>query len=111
MRTRSYGRFAVLSLALVADAGAQSVAPASEPATHTSKPGLFDCAIANQKKAEAALDVYERVERVETRKNANDPIPSSVKISRVIPSGTGMDRIPVGPDGVPADPAAYRSSL
>src|SRR5207245_392237 len=37
--------------------------------------------------------------------------PASVKISRVIPSGTGMDRIPVGPDGQPTDAAAYRADL
>ncbi len=101
----------MLWLALAMDAAAQSVAPESEPGAQSTKPNLFDCAIANQKKGEAALDVYERIERVETRKNPNDPAPATVKISRVIPSGTGMDRIPVGPDGTPSDPEAYRSSL
>jgi hypothetical protein len=87
------------------------VAPDTTPAIGAAKPGLFDRVIANQEKNEEALDVYERIERVEIRKNANDPIPFSVKIARVIPSGTGMDRIPVGPDGQPADAAAYRAEL
>ena len=81
------------------------------PAIAPAKPGLFDRVIANQRKSEDALDLYERIERVEVRKNANDPTPSTLKIARVIPSGTGMDRIPVGPEGQPADPAAYRVEL
>lgn len=72
---------------------------------------LFERVIANQKKDDAALEVYERIERVETRKNANDPNPTSIKIARVIPSGTGMTKIPIGPDHQPADAAAYRASL
>jgi hypothetical protein len=75
------------------------------------KPLLFDRVIANQKKNEEALDVYERIERLEIRKNASDANPSTVKISRVIPSGTGMDHIPVGADGQPTDAAAYRTAL
>src|SRR5205807_8571777 len=39
------------------------------------------------------------------------PVPASVKITRVIPSGTGMDKIPVNADGRPADTAAYRTRL
>jgi hypothetical protein len=111
MSTRFFVSIAVLSLALVAYAAAQSVVPDSTPTMGPAKPGLFERVISNQKKDEAALDLYERIERVETRKNPNDPAPASVKIARVIPSGTGMDRIPVGPDGQPADPAAYRADL
>jgi len=72
---------------------------------------LLDRVITNQKRDEAALDVYERLERLETRKNANDPVPSSVKIARVIPSGTGMDKIPVKANGHPSDAEAYRARL
>jgi hypothetical protein len=82
---------------------AQSVAPEGA--------SLFDRVITNQKKDDAALDVYERVERLETRKNPNDPSPASVKLLRVIPSGTGMYKIPIGPDRQPTDAAAYRESL
>ncbi len=111
MRARIFVSIAVLSFALAADTAAQSVAPDSAAATGPAKPSLFDRVVANQKRDEAALDVYERIERVEFRKHPNDPAPASVKISRVIPSGTGMDRIPVGPDGQPTDAAAYRADL
>jgi len=102
---------ALLSLAFAADAAAQSAVPDTTPTTGPTKPDLFKRIIANQKKGEAALDLYERIERVETRKNPNDPTPSAVKISRVIPSGTGMVRIALGPDGKPKDSAAYRADL
>lgn len=72
---------------------------------------LLDRVITNQKKDEAALDLYERLERLETRKNPNDPVPAAVKIARVIPSGTGMDKIPVNVDGHPPDADAYRARL
>jgi hypothetical protein len=100
-----------LSLLLAAQASAQTVAPDSATVTGTANPGLFDRVIGKQKKNEQALDLYERLERVETRKNLNDPAPPVVKTFRVIPSGTGMDRIPLGPSGQPADPAAYRRAL
>lgn len=102
---------AVLSLALAAFAAGQAVAPDSTPVIGPAKSDLFDRIIANQKKEEATLDLYERIERVETHKNPNSPAEISVKVSRVVPSGTGMDHLPVGPDGRPADAAAYRSAL
>src|SRR5437588_12731271 len=102
---------ALLSLALAADAAAQSAVPDSRPTIGPTKPDFFNRVIANQKKGEAALDLYERIERVETRRNPNDPAPSAVRISRVIPSGTGMVRIALGPDGKPKDSATYRADL
>jgi hypothetical protein len=111
MLKRAFVHIAVLSLALAADAAAQSMVPDSGPAIGPAKPDLFQRIIANQKKGEGALDLYERIERVESRKNPGDPAPASVKIARVIPSGTGMFRIPVGDDGKPGDPAAYRADL
>jgi hypothetical protein len=63
------------------------------------------------KEAEHAQYLYERIERVETRKQAGDADPQSVRISRVIPAGTGMAKIPLGLDGKPADADAYRAEL
>jgi hypothetical protein len=63
------------------------------------------------KEAERAQYVYERIERVETRKQAGDADPLSVKVSRVIPAGTGMAKIPLGPNGKPTDLDAYRAEL
>jgi hypothetical protein len=111
MIRRAFIPVAMLSSALGAGAAAQSIVPESTPVIAPAKPHSFDRIIANEKKGEAALDVYERIERVETRRGPNDPTPVATKIMRVIPSGTGMDRIPVGADGKPADSAAYRAEL
>jgi hypothetical protein len=111
MLKRTFFFMALLLLALAADGAAQSVVPDSRPTIGPAKPDFFNRVIANQKKGEAALDVYERIERVETRKNPKDAAPVAIKISRVIPSGTGMVRIPLGTDGKPRDDAAYRADL
>jgi hypothetical protein len=111
MPKRRFLRIAMLSLALGASAAGQSVAPDSTPAVASAKPSLFDRVVANQRKNEEAGDVYERIERLEVRKNPSDGAPTTVKIARVIPSGTGMTHLAVGPDGQPTDPAAYRADL
>lgn len=67
--------------------------------------------VENQKKNDAALDLFERIERVEVKRSTSDIQPPEVKISRVIPAGTGNDHIALGPDGTPADAAAYRAAL
>jgi hypothetical protein len=111
MRMHAFIPVVLLSLALAAAAAAQSAVPDTTPTIGPSKPDLFKRIIANQKKDEAAMDLYERLERVETRKNSSDPSPPAVKVSRVIPSGTGMYKIAVGENGKPTDAAAYRASL
>ena len=111
MLKRAFVPIAVLSSAFAAVAAAQSIAPDSTPTIAPAKPDLFLHVIANQKRGEAALDLYERIERVESRKTPGDPAPATIKISRVIPSGTGMFRIPVADDGKPSDSSAYRADL
>jgi hypothetical protein len=70
---------------------------------------LLERVIANQKKDDMAQFTYERLERLEVHKNsAQQP---EIKTSRAVPAGTGIDRIPVGPDGKPMDPAVYRAEL
>ena len=80
------------------------------PPTDTQKTSLLDRVIANQKKNDEAQTVYERLEKLESRKNG-PAAPPEVKISRVIPAGTGLDRIAVGPDGKPVDMTAYRAEM
>jgi hypothetical protein len=63
------------------------------------------------KEAEHAQYIYERIERVESRKQAGDANPQMVRISRVIPAGTGIAKIPLGLDGKPTDADAYRAEL
>jgi hypothetical protein len=111
MCTRDFTPIVFLLLAVATRAAAQSAIPVSESAVAPDPSKVLDRVITNQKEDEAALDLYERLERVETRRKPNDPVPASVKIARVIPSGTGMDKIPVNADGRPSDSEAYRARL
>jgi len=70
---------------------------------------LLERVIANQKKDDLAQSTYERLERLELRKGSGSQ--PEIKTTRAVPAGTGIDRIPVGPDGKPVDPAAYRAEL
>jgi hypothetical protein len=99
--------FAAISL------GQETVAPVPGPLpqTEAEKTALLDLVLANQKKNDQALNLYERVERVEMRKNAVDKQTGEIKVSRVVPAGTGVDHIPIGPDGKPTDPDAYHTEL
>lgn len=99
---------------------AQELPPASrEPNSpdHTPPPGdvgksgLLDRVIANQKSDDLSQFTYERLERQEIHKGVGGVQPPEVKITRAVPAGTGIDRIPVGPDGRPQDANAYRAEL
>jgi len=68
-------------------------------------------AVVGLKDAERAQYLYERIERVESRKESGDRDPQSVRIFRVIPAGTGVAKIPLGLDGKPADQESYRAEL
>ena len=89
----------------------EAAAPAPPLQTEAEKAALLDLVLSNQKKCDAAMNLYERVERVEMRKNAVDSQTGDVKVSRVVPAGTGVDHIPIGPDGKPSDPDAYHAEL
>jgi len=99
--------FAAISLAQEAPA----TAPTPPPQTEAEKAALLDLVLANQKKNDEAMNLYERVERVEMRKNALDKQTGEIKVSRVVPAGTGVDHIPIGPDGKPSDPDVYHAEL
>ena len=73
--------------------------------------GVMRQAITGVKESERALYLYERIEKVESRKDAGDVTPQSVKVSRVVPAGTGIAKIPLGLDGKPPDAEAYRNDL
>jgi len=94
--------------------GADSKAPNSklaEPALPYPSHEIIAHVIDGLKEAEHAQYTYERIERVETRRQAKDIDPQSVRVSRVIPAGTGIAKIPLGPDGKPTDADAYRAEL
>ena len=90
----------------------QSAAPASQATLGPRiEPDLFAQVTANQKRVDADLNLYERVERVEIRKTSKDANPSEVKVWRVIPAGTGMGRIALSPEGKPVSAESYRAAL
>lgn len=111
MIRRAISFLITLFLVVPASVTAQSALPSASTEARIAPPRLFERVVENEKRAEEALEVYERMERLETRKNANDSSPFSVKVTRVIPSGTGMDKIPLDADGKPPDVAAYRARL
>jgi len=75
------------------------------------QPTLLERVIANQKKDDLAQANYERLERLEIHKGNAGSQPPEIKTTRAVPAGTGIDHIPVGPDGKPVDAAAYRAQL
>jgi hypothetical protein len=103
----STGCFALLCTAALP---AQDLAPARAPQTDAERHALLERVITNQKTNDEAQLTYERIERLESRKGSAGA-PPEIKISRAVPAGTGVDRIPVGPDGKPTDAAAYRAEL
>jgi hypothetical protein len=107
-------RFALTGTTLVILAPAllaQDAGNATADVVHGRPQEMIDRVVANQRKNERALDLYERIERVEIRKTGRDAQPISVRISRVIPAGTGTGKLPVGADGKAADAEAYRAEL
>jgi hypothetical protein len=90
---------------------AQKPAPKGGGAATPDSSDMWRIAISGVKEAERALYLYERIERVESRKDPGDPTPQSVKVSRVVPAGTGIAKITLGADGKPPDAEAYRSEL
>ena len=88
------------------DTATQASAPTEED-----RLALLERVIANQKKNELAQFTYERLERLEVHKASSSAPSPEVRTSRAVPAGTGIDRIPVGPDGKPLDAVAYRAEL
>ena len=103
---------AVGLVVLVPHGFGQSVpAAASDASKGPSSGDLFGQVIANQKRVDADLNIYERIERVEIRKTGSDAKPSEVKAWRVFPVGTGTDKIPLTPEGKPVNVDSYRTAL
>jgi hypothetical protein len=87
----------------------QTEQPAAEASA--SAGDMFNRVIANQKRVDADMNVYERVERVEIRKTGSDPNPSEVKVWRVFPAGTGTSKIPLTGEAKPTSAESYRAAL
>ncbi len=106
---------AILSASLLAACGGLSLAQdAPVPVLQSEADAqrtLLERVIANQKRNDLAQSTYERLERLEIHKDTSGAQPPEIKTTRAVPAGTGIDRIPVGPDGKPVDAAAYRAEL
>ena len=107
--------YVALLIVLTAMPGSLLARPQQPAAAATSQDpdqrSRFATIVEHQKANDAALDLFERIERVEVKKTASSEAPPEVKISRVVPAGTGVAHIAVGPDGTPVDQAAYRVAL
>ena len=103
--------FLYVSMARLSTTAAQAPGDSSPAAqSDEEKQAMLDRVIANQKKNDEAETVYERIEHKEIRKGPGGT-PPEIKISRVVPAGTGVAHIPVGPDGQPIDASLYRAEL
>jgi hypothetical protein len=106
-------RLAVLALLLAGSPCFGQSTTAEQPAVEASASAgdMFSRVIANQKRVDTDLNVYERVERVEIRKTGSDPKPSEVKVWRVFPAGTGTSKIPLSAEAKPTSAESYRAAL
>jgi len=91
----------------------QEASPSSTSSTSdvsTTPSDLFSLVVTNQKKSEVLLDQFERVQRVEKRKSADDPS-LEIRRLRLFPTGTGVDKLVLPDDGKPSNSETYRSDL
>lgn len=72
---------------------------------------VFERVIANQKRMEANLDVYERIQRVEVRKAGSDTTPVETKVWRIFPAGPAVNKIALSPSAQPISTQSYRNDL
>jgi hypothetical protein len=71
---------------------------------------LIDRAAQNQHANDRALEEFERVEHVVTRRSENAEILSD-RTLRVVPFGTGTMKLPMAENGVPSSPEEFRHQL
>jgi hypothetical protein len=84
---------------------------AADPPDPPSSSDLFSRVISQQKKSEADLDEFERIQRIESRKSGSDRDAVDTKVLRLFPNGTGLNKIPLTPDGKPPNSTSYRAEL
>lgn len=72
---------------------------------------LFQRVVANQKRTDQELDLFERMECMEIRRTGSAPKPAEMKVWRVFPAGVANDRIPLSAEGKPISAESYRAEL
>jgi len=114
-RSRISVLFALAALALLPPKAARSAASQSGAGTQ----GPTDeeirartkTLLANQHADDAALELYERLERYVYRTSGANPRTIDDKIYRVVPTGFGNDKILLHVEGKPTDAALYARQL
>jgi hypothetical protein len=105
-------RIFCLILLLVSGAGALPAIAQEHSPDGSLKPAsdFFTRVITNQKNGETLLDQYARTQRIEKRRTASDPNPVTT-CWRLFPTGPGIDKIPLTPEGQPLKSEIYRNEL
>jgi len=104
----------VLLLPNLPNSGSNAQEPGLSSAQQTSSASQADkiaLVIANQKRMEAAQDIYERVQKIEYRKTGSDITPFETKVWRIFPEGPAMGKILLTPTGEPISAQSYRAEL
>ncbi len=96
--------------AIQADEQALSMAP-NTPPTAEQLAALLARLAENQHHNDRALEEFERVERVISRKDGESSEVVSEHTDRVLPSGTGIMRLAMSQGGSPVSPQVYRREL
>jgi hypothetical protein len=92
-------------------AGSQGAVVSGNPApTAEQIRSLIARAVENQHRNDRALEEFDRVEHVITRRGEHEEILTD-RTDRVLPSGTGTMKLHIAENGVPASPAEYRRQL
>jgi hypothetical protein len=91
----------------------QEPAASASRATSTDPPtsDIFRKVVENQKRTDQAMDQFERVERTEIRRVGSTSATPEMKVYRVFPAGTGMDKLPLSADGKPVSTQSYIADL
>jgi hypothetical protein len=82
-----------------------------QPPSPAEVQALSQRVIANQHRNDQLLEQFERVEHNWTRKPGSNPPVTQETLNRVLPTGTGIMRLPLAAPGKPANPAAYHAQL
>ena len=104
---------AMLSLTLTVTAPGPCLAQASVAprAAVVQTPDVFAQVISQQKKSEANLDEFSRMQRIESRKPGSAAAAIDTRLFLLFPNGTGLTKLPLTPDGKPADSPVYKTEL
>jgi hypothetical protein len=70
----------------------------------------FTRVVNNEKQSEKLMDEYERTQHTEKKRAGGDQTPT-ITCFRLFPTGIGVDKISLGPDGKPTNVESYRNDL